>query len=820
MPSQALTSTMKAALPSPNKAIDIIFVLDRSGSVGSSNYKEMIKFVKAVLSYFSVAPTTTRVAVVSFGTDAKVEFDLLESNSEDNNKCELLRTHIPKIKYDMKTEGTTNTRGALDHALALLDLKERDVRSFSTKLIFTITDGEWNNGGDPATVVRKLQEMGVYMFAIGIGKWGVNNYRLRSLGNKKSHGHEYVYLCLDFTVLSEVARRFKGDLQNNDYLPSTSCPDPCNQATRSCQCNVYKGDYGCVCRLGYTCGAKRDTKCSVNTYKDTLGPGQCKNCPTHSETLGKGATSKADCKCIFGYFWVGSPVERCEKVLCHIPAYDSNAVNAVSCGRRENNDVCSFECKSGYDESSGEKMLTCQSSGVWDAVPLSCKRATCPILTEPQDGSISPCDNRHGDTCKFQCDYSFGLSGSGSATTTCTSVGTWSPPTPTCSSMVQSDITDQCKGNRPIAAEIYKQADSTLQNTHELDEEETIVCVVCNKQEAEGDEFVECSGCHANTFETKVSGQLDFIMKKLQSVGCISKNDDAELRKLREDNGRLRRRVQKLEETVTTLQTTSKAAQKEMSDIKLSHDVLKVKVSNIKGQLARSQPRSDVQSDKKTANTQPADHVPKYSLHTTNRFEVLSQHESDEQIRGEEKAPIPQVSRHAAQAAKARPTPVKLPLLSGTKGDVEVTADPTGPTGPSPGATTVCQSLPPPPNVNMVNSGKPHSKYNAGPNPTRRPQREVFHKGSPNAPNGRGNGIAPPMRPNGPAAPAPPPMFYPNHKNKPFLQEEWPSPIEAYGRPAVAENIRPPNWYGPPPFPFRKDRSWHGRPDSLFGYNE
>ncbi|CAH1277443.1 Hypp9634 [Branchiostoma lanceolatum] len=139
---------------------------------------------------------------------------------------------------------------------------------------------------------------------------------------------------------------------------------------------------------------------------------------------------------------------------------------------------------------------------------------------------------------------------------------------------------------------------------------------------------------------------------------------------------------------------------------------------------------------------------------------------------------------------------------------------------PLPRSNDSLTKSPSPRNVNMANSGKPYSQYNAGPNPTRRPQHEVFHKGSSNAANGRGNGIAPPMRPNGPAAPAPPPMFYPNYQNNPWHQQEWPSPIEAYGRPAVAENIRPPNWYGPPPFPFRMDRSWHGRPDSLFGYNE
>ncbi|XP_066289682.1 von Willebrand factor-like [Branchiostoma lanceolatum] len=135
MSASVATNTLKAALPNPNRAIDIIFALDRSGSVGSSNYNKIIDFVKAVLSHFSVSPTTTRVAVVSFGSTAKVDFDLLRWTSNNNNKCELLRTYIPRIKY---TGGATNTIGALYHALALL--KKSGVRRYSTKVVFTITE--------------------------------------------------------------------------------------------------------------------------------------------------------------------------------------------------------------------------------------------------------------------------------------------------------------------------------------------------------------------------------------------------------------------------------------------------------------------------------------------------------------------------------------------------------------------------------------------------------------------------------------------------------------------------------------------------------
>ncbi|XP_035679050.1 sushi, von Willebrand factor type A, EGF and pentraxin domain-containing protein 1-like [Branchiostoma floridae] len=440
MSAAVATNTLKAALPTPNKAVDIIFALDRSGSVGSSNYNKIIDFVKAVLSHFSVSPTTTRVAVVSFGTDAKVEFDLLRWTSNNNNKCELLRTYIPKLKY---TGGGTNTIGALNLALALL--KKPGVRSTSTKVVFTITDGKWNVGGDPSSVVRTLQARGVYMYAFGVGAWGISSSRLRGLGNKDSHGHKYVYLCLDFNVLSQVAKRLRGDHHKTDYLPSytTRCYPRCNHATRSCQCDVYGGNYACVCQKGYDCGNRRDTKCPLNSYKDTIGTGPCISCPTNSLISRTGATSKTECKCKAGYQQVGSPIQRCKRITCSRPSYDTTAVRAVSCVIWTNyGDRCSLDCQSGYVFVAGEKVLTCGGSGTWNGTPLSCKKVTCPILTAPQDGSIGPCGNRYGDTCTFQCDYSFKLSGS--ATTTCTAAGSWSHPTPRCSklSCQNSEIAD------------------------------------------------------------------------------------------------------------------------------------------------------------------------------------------------------------------------------------------------------------------------------------------------------------------------------------------------------------------------------------------
>ncbi|XP_035664929.1 actin cytoskeleton-regulatory complex protein pan1-like [Branchiostoma floridae] len=65
----------------------------------------------------------------------------------------------------------------------------------------------------------------------------------------------------------------------------------------------------------------------------------------------------------------------------------------------------------------------------------------------------------------------------------------------------------------------------------------------------------------------------------------FKENGDTEVKKLREENNKLRKRVQQLEEVIASIQSNSTAMKKDMSDMKLSNDVFKVKVANLKDQV-------------------------------------------------------------------------------------------------------------------------------------------------------------------------------------------------------------------------------------------
>ena len=57
-------------------AVELAFILDSSGSVGSSNFGQVKNFVKNVVDFFNIGSSGTHVAVVTYSTYTRLEFNL------------------------------------------------------------------------------------------------------------------------------------------------------------------------------------------------------------------------------------------------------------------------------------------------------------------------------------------------------------------------------------------------------------------------------------------------------------------------------------------------------------------------------------------------------------------------------------------------------------------------------------------------------------------------------------------------------------------------------------------------------------------------
>jgi len=83
-----------------------VFVVDASGSIGLENFAKVKQFIKQVVMTFDVDPQYTRVALVEFSSQARIEFNF----NEKSNLTELLDA-IDNINY---SGGGTVTSDAIE----------------------------------------------------------------------------------------------------------------------------------------------------------------------------------------------------------------------------------------------------------------------------------------------------------------------------------------------------------------------------------------------------------------------------------------------------------------------------------------------------------------------------------------------------------------------------------------------------------------------------------------------------------------------------------------------------------------------------------
>ena len=83
-----------------------MFVVDASGSIGLENFAKVKQFIKQVVMTFDVDPQYTRVALVEFSSQARIEFNF----NEKSNLTELLDA-IDNINY---SGGGTVTSDAIE----------------------------------------------------------------------------------------------------------------------------------------------------------------------------------------------------------------------------------------------------------------------------------------------------------------------------------------------------------------------------------------------------------------------------------------------------------------------------------------------------------------------------------------------------------------------------------------------------------------------------------------------------------------------------------------------------------------------------------
>ncbi|XP_012529984.1 sushi, von Willebrand factor type A, EGF and pentraxin domain-containing protein 1 isoform X2 [Monomorium pharaonis] len=417
--------------------VEMVFLVDASGSVGAENFRSELNFVTKLLSDFTVDARAARVALITFGGRGSVyrNIDQISQYGPDDHKCYLLNKQFRNITY---TGGGTYTRGALLEALAILE-KSRETAS---KMVFLITDG-FSNGGDPRPAADLLKNAGATVFTFGIRTGNVEE-----LHDIASHpGYTHSYLLDSFAEFEALARRaLHRDLKTGQYVAVT-LPTDCNSLCldseltvstnqtccdelASCTCGTATGHYACICPSGYFGSGLRGfcQPCPNGTYAlgNTSGDSTaaCVPCPDANHvTVKVPATSMSDCTCASGFTTDGY---KCEAITCPRLRIPENAylVKASACSNVVHA-ACGVRCRIGF-HLTGDSIRLCGKDGVWSGNEPQCLLKTCLALRAPAHGSVKcehdedyqhqfmenstvyPIDTR----CQFRCDVGHQLRGS------------------------------------------------------------------------------------------------------------------------------------------------------------------------------------------------------------------------------------------------------------------------------------------------------------------------------------------------------------------------------------------------------------------------
>ena len=157
-----------------NKAVDLVFLVDASGSVGPKHFAVMLSFLQTTVSYFHIAPHGTRVGIATFS-----DTPIIYINLNDHINKSTLMADIGNITY---VHGSTNTDLAIRTMYTAMFTRQAGERPNVPNLAVVITDGQSNYPNRTANAAAVAKNKGIVMFAVGIGSH-VNEKEMNAISN-------------------------------------------------------------------------------------------------------------------------------------------------------------------------------------------------------------------------------------------------------------------------------------------------------------------------------------------------------------------------------------------------------------------------------------------------------------------------------------------------------------------------------------------------------------------------------------------------------------------------------------------------------------
>jgi hypothetical protein len=154
--SEEVCEKAPVCVPGSDKPLDLLFVVDGSGSL-RKRFDEEISFLRYIVGEVNVHPQAVRVAAIQWSNRPRSEFTFL-----DHQSAGAVQKAVDNIAY---MSGTTNTKEALDFAVDQLKV-DAGQRSGVPKVVVVLTDGHATKRVGAAA--KRLRAASDYIYAVAV----------------------------------------------------------------------------------------------------------------------------------------------------------------------------------------------------------------------------------------------------------------------------------------------------------------------------------------------------------------------------------------------------------------------------------------------------------------------------------------------------------------------------------------------------------------------------------------------------------------------------------------------------------------------------
>ncbi|XP_028836585.1 matrilin-2-like [Denticeps clupeoides] len=192
-----------------NGAMDLVFVIDGSKSLGAANFERVKRWVNGIVDSLVVSRQGTQVGLIQYSTKVRTEFTLAQHTTAKSIQEAVSRMHY-------MGRGSM-TGSALRHMFEHSFSAKEGSRAGISRVSIVFTDGRSQD--DVSIWATKAKDAGVTIYAVGVGK--AIEDELREIASEPDDKH--LYYTEDLSRMSDITDKLKAEICQGNPAPGNQC---------------------------------------------------------------------------------------------------------------------------------------------------------------------------------------------------------------------------------------------------------------------------------------------------------------------------------------------------------------------------------------------------------------------------------------------------------------------------------------------------------------------------------------------------------------------------------------------------------------------